>query len=101
VDEASRAHCDEIFVRLLRRRLGWKFTRQRPRFAIPTDIHPRTGKSAWKRCCVLHAGGKFRQWRLQGVRRSARGGANLRWVNALTMGGSHRAPARQVQPPAL
>ena len=51
---------------------------------IPTDIHPKTGKSTVETVLtVLHAGGKFRRWwPTKSPRRSAGAGSSV--VNALS-----------------
>ncbi len=57
VDEALAGHCDEILVVLGDD--GSAFISDNGR-GIPTDVHPRTGKSALETVLtVLHAGGKF------------------------------------------
>ena len=57
VDEALAGHCDQIEIVL--RNDGSAFISDNGR-GIPTDIHPRTGKSALETVLtVLHAGGKF------------------------------------------
>ena len=57
VDEALAGHCDHIEIVL--REDGSAFIADNGR-GIPTDIHPRTGKSALETVLtVLHAGGKF------------------------------------------
>ena len=57
VDEALAGHCDHIEIVLLND--GSALISDNGR-GIPTDIHPRTGKSALETVLtVLHAGGKF------------------------------------------
>jgi len=57
VDEALAGHCDHIEIVL--REDGSALISDNGR-GIPTDIHPRTGKSALETVLtVLHAGGKF------------------------------------------
>ena len=57
VDEALAGHCDHIEIIL--RSDGSALISDNGR-GIPTDIHPRTGKSALETVLtVLHAGGKF------------------------------------------
>jgi len=57
VDEALAGHCDHIEIVL--KKDGSALISDNGR-GIPTDIHPRTGKSALETVLtVLHAGGKF------------------------------------------
>ncbi len=57
VDEALAGHCDEILVVLCQDGSAKISDNGR---GIPTDVHPRTGKSALETVLtVLHAGGKF------------------------------------------
>ena len=57
VDEALAGHCDEISVCL--KQDGSALISDNGR-GIPTDVHPKTGKSALETVLtVLHAGGKF------------------------------------------
>ncbi len=57
VDEALAGHCDQIEIVL--RADGSALISDNGR-GIPTDVHPRTGKSALETVLtVLHAGGKF------------------------------------------
>lgn len=57
IDEAMAWHCDEITVTLW---IDWSCTVEDNGRWIPTDIHPKTGKSTLETILtVLHAWGKF------------------------------------------
>ena len=79
IDEALAGHCDRIGNHP-RGRVGQGDGQGR---GIPVDTHPEEGRStAEVVMTVLHAGGKFDETVLQGVRRPARGGVSV--VNALS-----------------